>query len=203
MILNKIDKKIIYPVSFFLLLASAIFLSVRLTMELKKKENNFSQENKEKVAIKSEYDKIKNDFTKLRNDYDALSLERNNTFSRAKELLVENQVLKELNASLGDAKENGKKEMQLLEKAKDEILEQNLTLKDQIKDLQALQKQLIKEKTQADENLKKAIEKSGMKKLEDDNASLKSANRNLEVALKQKEIEAAKLKDSEIGRAHV
>ncbi|HTZ11169.1 MAG TPA: tetratricopeptide repeat protein [Candidatus Margulisiibacteriota bacterium] len=197
MILNKIDKKVIYTVSFSLLLAAALFLSVRLAMELKKTGSNFSQANKEKVELKSEYDKIKNDFAKLRNDYDALNLERNNTFSRAKELLAENQHLKELNTALEDTKENNKKDMQLLEKVKEEGLEQNLALKEQIKDLLLLQKQLIKEKTQVEESLKKAIEKSGMKKLEDENSSLKTANRNLEVAFKQKEVEAAKLKDSE------
>jgi tetratricopeptide (TPR) repeat protein len=197
MILNKVDKKIIYPVSFFLLLAATLFLSAKLALELKKKDKNFSQANKEKVEIKSEYDKMKNDFAKLRNDYDALNLERNNTFSRAKELLAENQHLKELNSALEDTKEGSTKDMQLLEKAKEEILEQNLALKEQIKDFQTLQKQLIKEKSQTEENLKKAIEKSGMKNLEDENASLKAANRNLEVAFKQKEIEAARFKDSD------
>jgi chromosome segregation ATPase len=198
MIPNKI-KKIVLLAAILGSVAAIYFgwVSYRLSRQLKNQENNLDKSSKEVVEIKRGYDKIKNDFAKLRGDYDALSLDRNNTFSRAKELLAENQRLKELKVSLEDTKENNKKEMQLLEKAKQEVLTQNLALKKQIQERQTIQKQLLKEKEQLQEAVEREKEKSGVRKLEQENLSLKSAKNNLENSLKQKDLEINKLKDSE------
>jgi len=47
------------------------------------------------------------------------------------------------------------------------------------------------------ETLTKEMDKSGIKKLEQDNLSLKSTNKNLESGIKQKEADLARLKESE------
>jgi chromosome segregation ATPase len=199
--INKIDRKTVTAILLFLaaavVAAYSILHSRTLSLELKRQKGAFEQNSKETVEIKKEYDKIKNDLAKLKQEYESARSERDNTFSRAKELLAENQRLKESRASLESSKENSNKEMQLLEKQRSETLEQNLTLKEQIKDFQTLQKQLIKEKEQLQVNLTRALEKSGIKKMEEENASFKAAAKSAEAKLSQKETEAARLKESE------
>jgi len=193
---NKIKKTVILLIPFFIVATLAIYFGLekrKLLRELKNRESSFDKSNKEIIEIKKEHDKIQKDFANLQKDYASLSEEHNSLISRIKGLLTENERAKDLTISL----EKTKKSMELLEKTKQEVLEQNLILKEQAKDLQTIQKQLIREKEQLQETLTKEMDKSGIKKLEQDNFSLKSTNKNLESGLKQKDAELSKLKDSE------
>jgi len=193
---NKIKKTVILLIPFFIVATLAIYFGLekrKLLRELKNRESSFDKSNKEIIEIKKEHDKIQKDFANLQKDYASLSEEHNSLISRIKGLLTENERAKDLTISL----EKTKKSMELLEKTKQEVLEQNLILKEQAKDLQTIQKQLIREKEQLQETLTKEMDKSGIKKLEQDNLSLKSTNKNLESSLKQKDAELSRLKDSE------
>ena len=193
---NKIKKTVILLIPFFIVATLAIYFGLekrKLLRELKNRESSFDKSNKEIIEIKKEHDKIQKDFANLQKDYASLSEEHNSLISRIKGLLTENERAKDLTISL----EKTKKSMELLEKTKQEVLEQNLILREQAKDLQTIQKQLIREKEQLQETLTKEMDKSGIKKLEQDNLSLKSTNKNLESSLKQKDAELSRLKDSE------
>jgi len=196
MILNKIKKIILFGILFFALTATGIYCGIRasrISRELKDQKLRLDGSHKETLEIKRGYDKIQNDYAKLNKDYEALNAGRDKLLLRIKGLLAESERKKELEASL----ESTKKDMQLLEKAKQVILDQNLSLKEQIKDLETIQRQILKEKEQLQETIEKERDKSGVNKLEQENISLKSAKSSLQISLQQKETEINKLKESE------
>jgi len=196
MILNKIRNVIILSIISLLLITLNAYLGFRahqLSLKLKNQGLILDNAHNETLEARKSYDIMQKDYAKLQRDYGTLISERDNLFLRMKGLLVENERKKELEVSL----ENTKKDMQLLEKTKEEILEQGLALKGQIEDLQTIQKQLIKEKEQLQETIEQEKDKSGLKNLEQENLSLRSAKNTLADSLKQKDAEIDKLKTSE------
>jgi len=196
MILNKIRNVIILSIISLLLITANIYLGFRahrLSLKLKNQGLSLDNSHKQALEIKKSYDKIQDDYAKLDRGSQALIVERDNVLLRLKGLLAENELKKQLEATL----ESTRRDMQLLEKAKQEILNQNLVLKEQIKYHETIQKQLIKEKEQLQEAVEKEKEKSGVRKLEQENISLKTAKNTMENSLKQKDVEIDKLKTSE------
>jgi tetratricopeptide (TPR) repeat protein len=175
--------------------AVTVFLSVRsniLSSQLKSRETEFEKTGKENLEIKNNYNKLKEDNAKLQLDLQRMSQEKDNVAAQVRGLLTDRNLARELEGTVAKLK----KDMETLAQEKQEILDRSLVLKEKFKDLSTLQKQLVKEKEQLQQELTKERDRSGVKKLERENAALKKENSETSSSLNRSLTDAQKAQDS-------
>lgn len=160
-------------------------------MKEQSKERLASEEQfgKQNAQLQDNYVKLQKDFAALKKELEDVSVDRDNLASQTSGLMVERKRASELDAAL----ENARKDIKSLQEKNEGILEQNLKLKEEKQDLETIQKQLLKEK----EQLQEELDATGVKKLTKTNESLKIENTKLENNLKQAQSEIKKLKENE------
>jgi chromosome segregation ATPase len=165
----------------------------KLSQELQTEKTNFEKFDKEKSELQNNYVKLQNDYNKLQSDYQTISADRENLMTQVKGLLADRTLARELEGTV----EKSKTDMEALQKDKQAILDENISLQKQIEDFKTTQKQLIKEREQLAATLEKERAKSFLKNLEQQKASLQKENSELLNKLKAVEASFSKLKDSE------
>jgi len=149
-------------------------------------ENKFAKQN---AQLEDNYVKLQKDFSALKNQFEDTSRDRDNLASQTGGLMAQKKRAAELDAAL----EKARQDMKLLEEKNQGVLEQNLKLREEKQDLETIQKQLLKEK----EQLQQELDASGVRNLTKSNESLKKENGNLQNSLKQAQLEIKKQKESE------
>ncbi|MFA5157426.1 MAG: tetratricopeptide repeat protein [Candidatus Omnitrophota bacterium] len=173
-------------------LAAAVFFGVRANMlssQLSSKKTECEKTDKENLEIKNNYNKLKEDNARLQLDLQRMAQEKDNVSAQVRGLLSDRNLARELEASVAKLK----KDMEILTQEKQEFLDRSLVLKEKIKDLESVQKATVKERDQLKQDLTKERDRSGIKKLEQENASLKKENSSLAVTLNEARKEAEKL----------
>jgi chromosome segregation ATPase len=200
---RKISTIIIIISSITLIAAVAFFVSKskRLSLELNSEKTNLENLHKEISELKNNYAKLETDYARsgqdranLENKVQELTDGRDNLREQIKALLPEKDKV----AQLADELEKIKKDLGFARSEKKDIIDQNLLLKEKIKDLNQIQKQIIQEKNKLNGDLETALAKSGVKKLEQENAAFKNENAKLTNDFKLATAEADKLRDSQI-----
>ncbi len=192
----KNSRKLVFIVLFIALAVSSAILALttqKLSRQKKEqlKERLASEDKfgKENVELKDVYAKLQKDFAALKKQLEDVSVDRDNLASQTSGLMAQKKRAIELDAAL----ENSRQEMKALEEKNKGIIEQNLKLREEKQDLETIQKQLIKEK----EQLQEQLDATGVKALTKTNESLKSEKAKLQNDLKQAQSEIKKLKDGE------
>lgn len=143
--------------------------SSRLSRELDDQKTDYDKFSKANAELKNSYTKLQNDYVRLKNDLEAVNLERDNARAQARELLKDRDRVKELEQSL----EGTKKDLEEVKKEKQDLIDRSVELQGQVNDLETTQKQLVAEKEQLAQTLEAERDKSGIKRIQDANASLK------------------------------
>jgi tetratricopeptide (TPR) repeat protein len=162
----------------------------RLSSQLKNQKSSCEKIDKENLEIKNNYNKVKEENARLQLDLQKAIQEKDNVAGQVRGLLADRQLARELEGSLA----KNKKDMEALTQEKQELLERSLIFKGKIKDLETIQKQLVKEREQLKQDVARERDKSGIKSLERENASLKKENSDLAANLGRIRSEADKLK---------
>ena len=201
---NFLNKKTVFlTLGLFIVSVAAVYVGVtinRLSKESRLQKTSIENYSKETIAMKDSYAKIQLEFGRMQSDYARLQKDHTDLAAEHDKLNAENKEMfevkdqaKELEASY----EIVKKDRDAFEKTNQDLLEVNLALKGQNKDLEVLQKQLIREKEQLQENLDRVSDKTGFKKSEQQNADLQKKNTELESALKEKDAALKKAQELE------
>lgn len=170
-----------------------IFFVIRadkLSAQLKSQKSNYEKIDKENLENKNNYNKVKEDNAKLQLELQRVAQEKDAAAAQVRNLLPDRQRVHELEDSLAKIK----KDTEALTQEKQELLDRSLLLKGKVKDLETIQKQLIKEREQLKQDVVREMDKSGIKSLERENASLKKENSDLASNLGRIRSEADKLK---------
>jgi len=198
------DKKKLYvvmPIIIVFLCAVVLgFLNYRLNLAVKNQKANFEKINKEGLDLKVKLDKIIADYAKAQKDLEFSAAERDKLNVQIKGLLVDRDRARELETILESAKKQNEsllKDKDNLGKTKQETIEESLVLREKIKELETIKKQLLTEKEQLGQSLEEARKKIGYSKLEQDNLFLKKENSQLVSSLNQRVSEIAKLQESQ------
>jgi tetratricopeptide (TPR) repeat protein len=142
-------------------------------------QSEFERMKNENKALKESAEKAIAEGAKLSKELKEVSQDRDNAVNQLNALAGEKRRAKELDLALEDTR----KKLDIFTKDKQELIDQNLLLKEQVKDLILVQKQLLKEK----EDLLQAIEaersKSFVRKLEGEKIALQKENSDLKSKL--------------------
>ena len=198
------NKKFFFFFLFFVILATgSLYFRSRaelFTSQLNKQKTDAGRLDREKAELKkkcdlinAEYSKLQQDYTALRSENVKIAADRDNLVRRAKDLLGDSNLARTLEVKF----EQANNDLEILRKENQEIIEQNLALKEEVKDLDAIKDELIKEKQKLSQQLEQEREKSGIAKLREENVFLKNENAGLNSRLKQSESESANLKLSQ------
>jgi chromosome segregation ATPase len=151
------------------------------------------------AGLQKKLDNLQRDYNTLQGDYKNISLDRDNLFAQAKSLLGERNKVKDLQAQLDKAK-NQIDQMELerlgILKEKQAVINQNLDLKDAVKNLEAVRQKTIKEKEQLLEAYNRERDASYAKKLEDEKLQLQREKDALAANLKLVRTEADKNREN-------
>lgn len=146
-----------------------------VSSQYKNAQSEFERIKNENKAVKEDAGKAAAECSKIANQLKEVSADRDNAINQINALSGEKKRAKELDLALEDTR----KTLDIFTKDKQELIDQNLLLKEQAKDLFAVQKQLLKEK----EDLLQAIEteraKSFVRKLEQEKIALQKENSDL------------------------
>jgi len=195
------NKKFFFFFLFFaILIAGGLYFRSRaevFTSQLNKQKTDAEKLNREKAELKkksdlisAEYSKLQQNYAALRSENERLSVDRDNLMRRIKELLGESNLARTLEVKF----EQANNDLEILRKENQEIIEQNLALKEKVEDLDAVKSELINEKQKLSGQLEQEREKSGIVKLREENVFLKNENLGLNSRIKQSESELANLK---------
>ncbi|MDD5255234.1 MAG: tetratricopeptide repeat protein [Candidatus Omnitrophica bacterium] len=144
--------------------------------------------------------KVKTEYTDLQKKLEEITAQRQQLDVQVKGLLSDRDLARKLEGereTLKADKEIVQKQKEAAEKARLELDAQIAALKDKIRGLETVQVQLYKEKEQVAASLTELRDKTGVKKLEDENAALKKENGALSKSLNQAQSELEKLKNQE------
>lgn len=134
---------------------------------------------------------LKNEHAKLQKDFQAITMDRDNLINQAKLLLSDRARANDLSEAL----EKIKNEKELVENEKEEIIDKNLKLGEEIQKLEAAYGQIKNEKQQLEDLLSKERDKNQVRKLGQEKADLQKENGELKAALKQAQGELSRGKD--------
>lgn len=169
--------------------------SKRLSLELKdvlgKQDARMREDSKVQLDLKNNYARIQNDYLTLQQSIEGLKNHRDKLVGQVRALLGEKERARKLGTQLGQTE----KDMQALAQEKQDFLDQTLSLRAEIQDLGAIQKQLIAEKNQLEDTLTKERDKTGIKKLEQENLSLRKDNSELTARIRQYQDENMQIKN--------
>lgn len=148
--------------------------------------------------VKAEYEKLAGENrqcqekrVKAENEFKALEADRNNALIQVKKLLSYRERGEKLESDI----ENAKTAISGVEKEKLDIIQQNLSLEEEIKKLEGIQGKINNEKKQLENMLAKERDKSVVKKIESQKLNLEKDKTELTSRLKVFEAASAKLKD--------
>ncbi len=196
---NLVNSKIVIAIVTLLIIiavGATLYLgsaSSRLSKELKQEKSGSGALEKENAEMQKNLAKLKEENDKLARQFESISVDRDNLLTQAKRMLGDKARSEELSAALEEAK----KDAATIRKENQELLDQNLLLKEKKNDLEMIQKQLLREKEQLAESLEKAKDASGIRRLEQEKAALKKENTDLSNGLKAAKAEINKLKESQ------
>ncbi len=207
--LNKRDLIIIIVavIAFYCGLSYAVVFS-----NLKKQKSNYLQVSKEHEELKKQNQQLAQDYSGLEKNFSALeqehknvSLDRDNLFKQAKNMLSDIGRLKELEGSLQKValeKEGLTKQLGDIIKEKQEVLRQNLNLKQMIRELDIARDKLITENQRLEGILAIERDTSKLSKIEQQSSQLQKDKEQLldnlkrtQSELNKERTEASKLKE--------
>lgn len=159
----------------------------------------FFQTSSSKIKdAKAEYEKLAEENRQYRekrakteNEFKALEADRDNALIQVKKLLSYREKGDKLELEL----ESGKAAIGNIEKEKQDIIQQNLSSREEIKKLEDVQGKINNEKKQLEDMLAKERDKSVVKKIEGEKLNLEKDKTELTTRLKASEMTAGKLKD--------
>lgn len=191
---NNLLKPIVFIIIILVILSACFgLIAYNLNSKVKTLSADYDKLGKEKLEFRNNYVKLEGDYSKLDKDYKELSSDRENLLAQVKVLVPEKNRAKELETQLTDIKNK----LDLLDREKEEVLNQTLQYKQEVAQLQDEQKRILEEKSKLEADLAREKDKSLLKKAESDNASLRKENANLSSDLKKAQGEAGKLKERE------
>lgn len=201
---TRIGKMVLTVAALFLVFACLsayfVFRNYLLSNDLKKNRGEIEKISKEGVDLKNNYAKIQKEYAQLKIEAEQAKTDRDNLNTQVKGLLADRTKARQLETELDalkKAKELSDTSASTAAHEKALVEKQNDNLKEEIKDLQKIQKQIIGEKNDLQELLAKERDKSGRKKLLEDNESLKRDLQRMSVNLQASEAQTKQLKDSE------
>lgn len=160
---------------------------------------NSSRDSSLKIKdVKAEYEKLavenrqcQEKRAKAENEFKALEADRNNALIQVKKLLSYRERGEKLESDI----ENAKTAISGVEKEKLDIIQQNISLQEEIRKLEGIQGKINNEKKQLENMLAKERDKSQVKKIESEKLNLEKDKTELTSRLKVFEAAKAKLKD--------
>ncbi|HNX81289.1 MAG TPA: tetratricopeptide repeat protein [Candidatus Omnitrophota bacterium] len=201
---TRIGKMVLTVAALFLVFACLsayfVFRNYLLSTNIKKQRIEIEKISKEGVDLKNNYDKIQNEYAQLKKEVEQAKTDRENLNTQVKGLLSDRDKARQLESevdSLKKAKGLVDTSLSTAENEKSLVAKQNQNLKEEIIDLQKIQKQVIQEKEDLQQLLVKERDKSGRKKLEDENNSLKKELSRSSVNLQASEAQVKQLKESD------
>lgn len=184
-------------IAFYCGLSYAVIFS-----NLKKQKTSFEQVSKDREELKKQnlaqtkdLAALEKKFTELELEFKNVSLDRDNLFKQAKNMLADIGRLKELEISVEKmSKERVELSKQLKDviKEKQEVLKQNLNLKQMIRDLDIARDKLVSDNRRLEDALAIERDTSKFSKIEQQNSALQKEKSQLLDSLKRAQGELSK-----------
>lgn len=201
---TRIGKMVLTVAALFLIFACLsayfVFRNYHLSSDMKRQRSEIEKISKEGVDLKNNYDKIQKEYAQLKKEAEQAKTDRENLNTQVKGLLSDRDKARQLEVeidTLKKAKGIADTTLSTTENEKTLLAKQSQNLKEEIIDLQKIQKQVIKEKEDLQQLLVKERDKSGRKRLEDENNSLKNDLQRSQVNLQSSEAQVKQLKESD------
>ena len=197
--INKRDLIIIIVavIAFYCGLSYAVIFS-----SFKKQKTIYQQVSKESEDLKKQNQGLSQDLAELTKKFSALqqefknvSLDRDNLFKQAKNMLSDISRLKDLEASVektAKEKDGLSKQLQDVIKEKQEVITQNLNLKQMIRDLDLARDKLVAENRRLEDALAIERDTSKMNKIEQQSVQLQKDKSQVLDTLKKTQAELSK-----------
>jgi len=186
--------------AFVVVILLLIVKNSQLANQLKEKSDSFERLHSDDTQLKNKFAALQKELEQLKRDLEETSDAREKLDIQVKGLLKDRDLARQLEGAL----ENSKKEKELLivqketaAREKQDAINEGAALREKIKSLEGTLVGVAKEKEQLLAALEELRDKSGIKKLEQENSALKRENDNLGSGIKRLEGEAARLKESE------
>lgn len=164
-------KTLLVIIPMLILVESSVYFGIKthkLSLELKKRGGDYEKFNKECITLRDAHVKTQNDYAKLQKDFEAISMDRENLLIQMKKNVADQNRLADIEASYEQLKNDNISRIAEIQT----LTKQNTALKEQVKALGTIKKQLLKEKEQLQDALVKEKANSGIAGLEQQNASL-------------------------------
>lgn len=183
----------------FILSAAAIYFNAKYTKvilnlkNINKKYQTSAVDYKKIIAedqrLKKQSQEHENNYIKLQKDYQELSIDRDNVFLQAKNLLAVKSRANELESELGKLKNV----VELFRKKEEKFLQQNYIFNNKFKKLMAAQNKLAHENKQLEQALARERDYGVIKKIEQAKEELKKENSELINKIKDSQMEVIRL----------
>lgn len=157
----------------------------KISGDYKKSAVDYEKNKKENLELGSKYDK-------LQKDYQAVSVDRDNLLTQAKNLLADKNKVSGLELELEKIKEEN---VALKEKGK-KLIQQNLNANNKLMGFITAQRQAIYERNQLEDALAKERDSGAIRRMEKEKTELKKENNELAGNFKQAQAEINRLNDS-------